>query len=218
MRMLPYVFSRLMMMLAWSYIALCHRAAVISAFVATPPPPWSSTTTTLPTTTSTTALAATSGRQVRFDGASRTSVFVPFSILQNDNDRTLPAFLRSSDSNAVLLGTPNYKQRSDGMWDCPQPRIEWFGLDLSELYCVVGFMLYLCVLLCVWDRKKKRERLFVGGFTTLDGWNGRVKFLLGTNISIFYCTRHSSLLHLLLVAFLIIVSPFPSCFSPRLCQ
>jgi hypothetical protein len=166
MRVPQYCCCRLMITMAWSWIVLCHRAAMTAAFVVIPPPPWSSTTaTTFPTTTtSTTALAATSGRQVRFDGASRTSVFVPFSIIQNDNDRTLPAFLRSSDSNVVLLGTPNYKQRSDGLWDCPQPRIEWFGLDLSELvFCCWFYVVLARTFVCLGWRyfyQKENEALF----------------------------------------------------------
>jgi len=40
----------------------------------------------------------------------------------------------ASDSNRALLGTDDTSLRSDGLWDCRQPPIGWFGLELRPIF------------------------------------------------------------------------------------
>lgn len=48
--------------------------------------------------------------------------------------RSLPEWLQRSDSDAPLLGTEKFVARSDGLWDCVQPEIGWFGLKLRPVF------------------------------------------------------------------------------------
>eukprot|EP00980_Cylindrotheca_fusiformis_P004248 scaffold918_cov126-Cylindrotheca_fusiformis.AAC.27 len=43
-------------------------------------------------------------------------------------------FLQSSHSDRYLLGTDVYTKREDGLWDCHQPVIEFFGLSLRPVF------------------------------------------------------------------------------------
>lgn len=52
-----------------------------------------------------------------------------------DHDKpTFAEWLQSSLSDAPLLGTSDFQPRPDGLWDCRQPRVTWFGLDLVPVF------------------------------------------------------------------------------------
>jgi hypothetical protein len=57
--------------------------------------------------------------------------------IQFEVDPTQPSFeewLQSSASDRGLLGTTAAQQRPDGLWDCRQPGIAFFGLDLVPIF------------------------------------------------------------------------------------
>jgi len=57
--------------------------------------------------------------------------------IQFEVDPTQPSFeewLQSSASDKGLLGAKAAKQRPDGLWDCRQPGIAFFGLDLVPIF------------------------------------------------------------------------------------
>ena len=89
---------------------------------------------------------------VRFAGDSESGVFVPhppplpgttttsgagsgLRAAGGFRDRTLSAYLRSPDSDALLLGTPDHSYRpEDGLWECHQPPVDWFGMELAPVF------------------------------------------------------------------------------------
>lgn len=77
-------------------------------------------------------------RGVNFAGDSTSTVFVPHPPVPSTGEpnpsRTLPDYLRSSHSDSLLLGTSNFKQRPDGLWEAFQPEIDWFGLQLVPVF------------------------------------------------------------------------------------
>jgi len=85
--------------------------------------------------TSSTELQA---RGINFAGDSTSTVFVPHPPVPSTGNpnpsRTLPAYLRSSQSDSLLLGTSNFEQRPDGLWEAFQPEIDWFGLQLVPVF------------------------------------------------------------------------------------
>mmetsp|Transcript_27167 Transcript_27167/g.38219 ORF Transcript_27167/g.38219 Transcript_27167/m.38219 type:complete len:293 (+) Transcript_27167:132-1010(+) len=48
--------------------------------------------------------------------------------------RSLYDFLMASDSSIAVLGTDDTILRSDGLYDCRQPPIGWFGLELHPVF------------------------------------------------------------------------------------
>lgn len=73
---------------------------------------------------------------VKFDGESSSSIFVPFPAKISSPTRTLPEWLlrHPTSSDKVLLGTDDYRPRSDGMYDCIQPGVDWFGTELLPVF------------------------------------------------------------------------------------
>ena len=52
-------------------------------------------------------------------------------------DTSKPSFidwLQSSHSDAPLLGSSDIQLRPDGLWDCRQPRVAWFGVNLIPVF------------------------------------------------------------------------------------
>jgi hypothetical protein len=57
--------------------------------------------------------------------------------IQFEVDPSQPSFeewMQSSASDRGLLGAKAAKQRPDGLWDCSQPEIAFFGLDLVPIF------------------------------------------------------------------------------------
>lgn len=78
-------------------------------------------------------------RGVNFAGDSSSSVFIPHpnvpSTGKPNSSRTLTAYLRSTDSDGLLLGTSNYALREkDQLYEAYQPEIDWFGLQLVPVF------------------------------------------------------------------------------------
>lgn len=73
---------------------------------------------------------------INFDGESSASIFVPVPPDISNPERTLPDWLLHSpaSSDKVLLGTDDYRSRKDGMYDCIQPGVDWFGLELVPVF------------------------------------------------------------------------------------
>ena len=102
--------------------------------------------------------ASPSSRHVNFHGTAKSEIFVPqppnsiaTSIVNprivtgtgttaaaatNTETRTITVqeFLQSGDSTSALLGTENYAVREDGYYDCIQPSIGWFGMQLMPVF------------------------------------------------------------------------------------
>jgi len=80
-----------------------------------------------------------SARGINFAGDSTSAVFVPHppvpSTGQPNPQRTLTAYLRSTASDGVLLGTSNYARREGTeLYEAYQPEIDWFGLRLVPVF------------------------------------------------------------------------------------
>ena len=78
-------------------------------------------------------------RGVNFAGDSTSSVFIPHPAVpstgQPNPSRNLTAYLRSSASDGLLLGTDNYSRReTDRLYEAYQPEIDWFGLRLVPVF------------------------------------------------------------------------------------
>ena len=78
-------------------------------------------------------------RGVNFAGDSSSSVFIPHPAVpstgQPNPSRTLTAYLRSTASDGLLLGTDNFSQReTDRLYEAYQPEIDWFGLRLVPVF------------------------------------------------------------------------------------
>lgn len=73
---------------------------------------------------------------LNFDGQSSASIFVPIPPDISISERTLPEWLLHSavSSDRVLHGTDDYRLRKDGMYDCVQPSVDWFGLELVPVF------------------------------------------------------------------------------------
>lgn len=75
-----------------------------------------------------------SANQLSFSGDSKASIRIPF---PKDSFRS---WLHSSDSNLRLLGSDDATQQQqqeeedEGLWYCPQPRVEFLGLDLVPVF------------------------------------------------------------------------------------
>jgi len=48
--------------------------------------------------------------------------------------RSMQEFLQSPASDLYLLGTDTYIKRNDGLWDCQQPVIDFFGLSVQPVF------------------------------------------------------------------------------------
>lgn len=51
-----------------------------------------------------------------------------------NNNCALTDFLGSEQANTLLLGTSNALQRDDGLWECLQPPVPWFGLEIVPAF------------------------------------------------------------------------------------
>ena len=69
---------------------------------------------------------------VRFEGDASSDTLIRFT--GDENDDSLLKWLKSSESDKALLGTENFEYREDGLWDCLQPPVSWFGLELKPVF------------------------------------------------------------------------------------
>mmetsp|Transcript_20327 Transcript_20327/g.24907 ORF Transcript_20327/g.24907 Transcript_20327/m.24907 type:complete len:248 (+) Transcript_20327:55-798(+) len=71
---------------------------------------------------------------VRFTGDSTSEIFVPFPE-NSKSSLTLSKWISTvSESNQLILGTPDTVLRRDGLWDCHFAPVEWFGFDLTPIF------------------------------------------------------------------------------------
>ena len=78
-------------------------------------------------------------RGVNFAGDSSSNVFIPHPNVPSTGKpnpaRSLTAYLRSTASDGLLLGTSNYALREkDQLYEAYQPEIDWFGLQLVPVF------------------------------------------------------------------------------------
>jgi len=78
-------------------------------------------------------------RGINFAGDSTATVFIPHpecpSTGEPNPSRTLTAYLRSTASDGLLLGTSNYALlEKDMLYEAYQPEIDWFGLQLVPVF------------------------------------------------------------------------------------
>ena len=69
---------------------------------------------------------------VQFEGDASSDILIRYTGGENDN--SLLKWLKSRESDKALLGTDNFKYREDGLWDCLQPPVSWFGLELKPIF------------------------------------------------------------------------------------
>jgi hypothetical protein len=81
--------------------------------------------------------ASASLNALKFDGTGTAEVTVSLPP-GAPPERSLPAFLRSSDSDGLLLGSASYQkvssQEGNLVWEVSQPPIEWFGTKLMSTF------------------------------------------------------------------------------------
>ena len=93
--------------------------------------------------------ASPASRLIDFKGTATSKIYVPqqeFSTSQGvsvakssgtnllTETCTMLDFFHSGDSTGALLGTENYAERDDGCFDCRQPSIGWFGMQLEPVF------------------------------------------------------------------------------------
>uniref|UniRef100_A0A7S2I9G2 Uncharacterized protein n=1 Tax=Helicotheca tamesis TaxID=374047 RepID=A0A7S2I9G2_9STRA len=73
---------------------------------------------------------------IRFEGESFTNVRVRVPRDASSSDRTLPEFLlhTSEYSDIILLGTDDVTKKPDGLYDCRQASVGWFGLEVVPVF------------------------------------------------------------------------------------
>ena len=68
---------------------------------------------------------------MRFEGDASSDVLIKFPV---GGDNSILDWLHSPDSDGALLGSEIYTLRKDGLWDCNQPPVDWFGLQLNPVF------------------------------------------------------------------------------------
>lgn len=105
---------------------------LVTAFTSSPPLPLKHAATTA-TSFRYYARSRLNMATMNFNGESSSNLIVSLPAGASPS-RSLPEWLKRSDSDAHLLGAKEFEPRSDGLWDCIQPTIGWFGLKLSPVF------------------------------------------------------------------------------------
>eukprot|EP00560_Eucampia_antarctica_P003018 CAMPEP_0197832750 /NCGR_PEP_ID=MMETSP1437-20131217/15990_1 /TAXON_ID=49252 ORGANISM="Eucampia antarctica, Strain CCMP1452" /NCGR_SAMPLE_ID=MMETSP1437 /ASSEMBLY_ACC=CAM_ASM_001096 /LENGTH=195 /DNA_ID=CAMNT_0043436311 /DNA_START=213 /DNA_END=800 /DNA_ORIENTATION=+ len=72
---------------------------------------------------------------MRFEGDASSDVLIKLPVVGgSDDNNSILDWLESPDSNEALLGSDKYILRKDGLWDCYQPPVDWFGLQLNPVF------------------------------------------------------------------------------------